>query len=934
MTRARTPRLSIVAAVAVLATFMAPVLNDPASAGAADAAPAFRVTKTLARSHLNADGTESEISSNSVTVQVDTTTALRGRQDVNVTWSGAIPTGGIQPDVNSTAAPNQEYPVAILECRGVDSTEVPVSQRVDPTTCWTHGVDSRYLSLSFTSFGPARMDRYASASDRAAVVDRPANLPAACGGATANERWVPFVGVDGTHYNYGNNGCAGLPPEDFVFDSSAQSVPQNATFAATTSDGTGTAKFDVWSDAENSSLGCSATVKCTLEVIPIVGISCDPAGKSPDSQPLPAADIPDPADTDNTPRAISGCESGRNYAPGALATASNSANLAVSGLLWWSASNWRNRFSVPLDFAPVSHACDVTSGGSPVAVYGSELMAEATEQWAPAFCSDPSLFKLTHVQTSEPLARTLLNDPTSDVHAAFSSQSPIGGFPSPTVQAPVAISGFTVAFNVDDSHGRAVSNLRLTPRLLAKLMTESYPGDDFNRFASGQFPYLAKNPINVTKDPEFQALNPGIAAANGLPGAATLVLPSGESDVVEALTSYIEADPEARAWLSGRPDPWGMVVNPAYRSSLLPLPVLRWPLNDTTLPDFAGQVTCQTSDPSPWLPLVASPTPSLATTTLAVQFASPPSKTKCTSLSSDPTAPVQWAPFGREVPGQRFILGVTSLGDAHRYDLQSAALQSQSTVSDFGVTFGDAAGRTFVAPTPDSLKSAAAMLVMDPSTNTWTMPYDKLASDPAGAHAYPGTMIINADVPTSGLSAVNAGDYAKLLRFAAGVGQSPGTGNGQLPDGYLPMTAADGLAKQIDYTLRSAAAVQAQKGTVPPLIPVPGMPVIGTPPAAPGGSSAGAVSSNPVGLATGSTTASNRGSSPSGNASPVADRAKTPSLNSGLAQALLPTLIGGGLLAALISGGVLVRPRTAVAGRRRRLSGRWRVPLRLQGRRQ
>ena len=45
-----------------------------------------------------------------------------------------------------------------------------------------------------------------------------------------------------------------------------------------------------------------------------------------------------------------------------------------------------------------------------------------------------------------------------------------------------------------------------------------------------------------------------------------------------ALTSWIDADPEARTWLDGYPDPWGMKVNENYRG--IDLPVDNWPLLD------------------------------------------------------------------------------------------------------------------------------------------------------------------------------------------------------------------------------------------------------------------------------------------------------------------------------------------------------------------
>ena len=100
--------------------------------------------------------------------------------------------------------------------------------------------------------------------------------------------------------------------------------------------------------------------------------------------------------------------------------------LAVSGSLWWSASNWRNRISVPLTFAVPDNACDVVSSSNDVDIYGSELLIQATGQWAPHFCLNPKLFKFTHVQTGEPEARNLLA--TGGAEAAFTSDPPAGGY--------------------------------------------------------------------------------------------------------------------------------------------------------------------------------------------------------------------------------------------------------------------------------------------------------------------------------------------------------------------------------------------------------------------------------------------------------------------------------------------------------------------------
>jgi len=76
-------------------------------------------------------------------------------------------------------------------------------------------------------------------------------------------------------------------------------------------------------------------------------------------------------------------------------------------------------------------------------------------------------------------------------------------------------------------------------------------------------------------------------------------------------------------------------------------------------------------------------------------------------------------------------------------------------------------------------------------------------------------MVIYTAVPTSGLSAQSALDFASFLRFVGGPAQTPGPGVGQLPDGYLPMTAANGLGALANYTEGVAADVSSQNGYVP-----------------------------------------------------------------------------------------------------------------------
>jgi hypothetical protein len=908
-------RVAVVALIVVCAIIPAAATRVSASTSTAPDT-SVSVTKTVTRANLNADGSEQPVTSKTVTVSVSQTQLLRGRQAVTVSWQGAQPTGRILGNVNSTDAPDQEYPMVVLECRDTAPYSGSGTPQVDPQTCWTHGWQSRFQDDFNTGYGPWRVDRYESATDRAGVVARPAPEPAACTEFNSDaERWVPFIGADGTTYPYGDVGCGGLPPDDYLVDSSG-ATPSNATFAPTQTDGTGSTQFDITTSEENASLGCSDTVACSLVVIPIMGVSCDPYGTQ-----LPAGDTADQPPVDEVSDVASECEATGTYQPGQLASA-EPADLAVSGYLWWSASNWRNRITVPLTFAPPGNVCDVVNTSSPLYVYGSELMTEASTQWAPNFCLNPKLFKFTHVQTAEPLARTLLTNGSID--AAFSAQAPsagAGGFGKPVVQAPVAVTGFALSYVIDDAHGKPVTTLRLDARLLAKLLTESYSEEPA---VAQQYPALASNPESITTDPEFIALNPGIAAQPAEPAQAALLALAGNQDVMWALTSYLNADPEARAWLNGTPDPWGMVVNPNYKS--IALPVQQWPLLDSFVPTLP-QNGCLTTDPVAWLPTVASPVPTLAQSAFDVQFGIDWPLVQCTTVQGADGLLYQYGSGGTQPVGQRFVIGVTTLGEAARYDLQTAQLETTATVTDPTNRFTDASGRTFVAPNTASLTAAAATLRPDQTAGTWPVNYAALR---ASAGAYPGTMVVYADVPTRGLTSTAAGEYAQLLQFAAGAGQQEGYGNGQLPPGYLPMTAASGLGALAAYTDQAAQAVAAQAGAVPSLEPVVASArtapteTATTADVVPTGSSTVALppstrSTRSASAPAPRTSAAHPTAGPSLSGQPViASSSTTLGIHSVLAELVFPILFALALLAGLGSAGLQLRPRPRPRPRRRR----------------
>jgi hypothetical protein len=892
---------------------------------AASTAASVHLTKTITRTNL-IDGQNVVVDKRTVSLTVSNTSNLINRQPVKVSWTGAHPTGGIQIGTPQVAlAGEQEYPMVLLECHGT-------AQTIDPEDCWTSAYSERYFASTPGDAFPAwRLDRYATAAgQRNLIVNWPSKLPAACDDYYLGQPyqqtayyWLPYVTPTGRSYPIGTAGCAGAPSE---MDTSGGlgEMPSNETYAPTALDGKGSAEFDVWNSQADEDLGCSDTVACSLVAIPIMGISCDPAmtGMPADDQ-IPAGE---------EQQAAAECEETGYFAPGSKVNPNSIPNfdLSVSGELWWAASNWRNRFVVPLTFAPPSDICEiVNTGNHTIDAYGSELLDQAQLQWQPHFCLSKKLFTLDYVQEPEPEAAGSLQGteqqpgkpPPGSVEAALVSDQPPGGFEKPVVHAPVAATGFAISFIIDNPAGQRVTTLRLDPRLLAKLLTESYPGDNY--FADNDPELLHKcpgvpvpgstectNPLNITLDPEFQALNPDLnygstGTADSYAASALLAL-SSESNVMYALTSYINDNPAARAWLNGKPDPWGMTVNSAYKG--IKLPVSEWPLNSTYepqewLPGGSAVSTnpCYAQDPSPILPLIAAPVPDLPDIAEDVQFALSQPDLVCDYNSEDPSESAM-VPEGQQTPGFRFMIAVTTLADAQRYDLTTASLLTTTKPSTpAAFTSADVAqDMTFAAPTDASMRSAAALLVASKSERDWSLPYTLFGADDAkAADAYPGTMLVYADVPTSDLPAADAKDFAAFVRYAATTGQRPGSGIGQLAAGYLPMTAANHLGSEAAYALSAASAIAAQKGAIPPLDPTKD-PAVSTDPSA----SSAASTSDPSSSA--SSPASAASSSPSPSVSATTTPLKnsrtvaqlTPMRNFGVAGYLLPVIAGLAIAAA------------------------------------
>jgi hypothetical protein len=516
------------------------------------------------------------------------------------------------------------------------------------------------------------------------------------------------------------------------------------------------------------------------------------------------------------------CRLGGQFSPGTSNFVNGGVDAAASPALWWSPSNWQNRFSIPITFGLPPDTCDILDPRAPTGFYGSELMAQAALQWAPAYCLDKKRFKFQLNQQSDAAGWNLME--SGGGPAAFVSSPHRKTSDDPVGFAPTAVTGFAIAYNIDrPDNGGEYDALRLDPRLVAKLLTQSYLGSELGRGHPG----MGNNPVSIVNDPEFIALNPGLSRIDQ-EAAATLLSLSVDSDVVQQLTDWIAHDPEAMDFVNGKPDPWGMQVNPSYKK--IRLPRSEWPLLDTYIPQT--QNTCRQANPNVYLSQIAAPVSTLRKVAEALLDGWPNVQTRCDY--DQVTNLYKLGRIDRQSYGARFMLGVVSLGDAARYGLRTAALQTKKD--------------TYVAPTEDSLAAAVDLMQLKepgkpgkggdkggkggkggagneraqgsgakgrPLTETQLAELGQpFVLDQADVRkdgkAYPGTTVVYTAAKLRDLDPADAKKVALFIRTATTEGQEEGAGNGELPAGYLPLEKRGPTKKLYELAQRVADAVEAQ----------------------------------------------------------------------------------------------------------------------------
>ena len=481
-----------------------------------------------------------------------------------------------------------------------------------------------------------------------------------------------------------------------------------------------------------------------------------------------------------------------------------------------SASNWAQRIQIHLGFSPVGSFCPI---GTPERqTFGTQIVARAMQSWQLALNQAANCAKIFGYSAVPEATSTQNLTQGGDSGLAFTT-IPIGseatrdGNPAPAnlptiLYAPVAITALDFGFNINLLTGYVSTPVKLTPLLLAKALTQSYRGDLPDVFL-GLLPgpkWAQGNPTNISEDPAFQALNPAVPA-NPTGGSLAPLLTEDHSALNQQTWQWIQGSTAATSWLGGTPDAsdQNMAVDPDYQALNLGKPpaIDSFPRAYTGVYSACQPVVSASASPSP------SPSPSSTcpagqqtetktsldllpytdnydSAAAAVLTGNDPYTTDWDEFAKAPNGSTGWWDKNPPQPiGGRFVWAADDTTDLAAYGLIPAQLCND-------------AGTSCVSPSVSAVTTAVSAAKPDSS--------GLLHVDPAnpGTGGYPLTRIIYAAVPTN-QSAAALSDYANLIAYAAGSGQTAGTAPGDLPPGYLPLPS--NLASQAQSVVTQLRAL-------------------------------------------------------------------------------------------------------------------------------
>lgn len=465
-------------------------------------------------------------------------------------------------------------------------------------------------------------------------------------------------------------------------------------------------------------------------------------------------------------------------------------------------AHFGNRIVVPLDFAPTGGSC---AAGAETALAGSEFVSAAITQWQSAVCADGGpAFALT-TASSDVTRGQIFTAGTGFAIVGDEVTPESSGAAEATIAdarlqyAPVVNSSLTFGFLVT-SGGVTHRELKLTPRLIAKFITQTYSYDIpwvstyWDDTANSPSRADRSAPLCIFKDEEWLALgNPQMSCAGT---NAMLVTPGpATDDAIRVLWSYLQADADAKAFLEGQPDPWGTTINPYYlpagigigsaEANLATDRITRFHRLDQTLAPSAATAESSTNNQRVSSDTYMPYAQNFHQAAQRVFRGNNASQFTWSVNAPSVDGKGNWVKSEGAIPGsERHTFGATTGSDAIQYGLDVAQLPAPLATLTGKEDVGSA--RTFATYGQDTIDAAAQVATVAANGHS-EIP---LAAIPAGA--YPLTFVQNAVAGRCAPTLTDSlrGAYAALLGHAAGAGQVRGDAHGQLPPGYAPLTEA------------------------------------------------------------------------------------------------------------------------------------------------
>ncbi len=627
----------------------------------------------------------------------------------------------------------------------------------------------------------------------------------------------PFVTVNGTEVSAKAtlvNGNTFNPILSYFSASTTNEVP----LARVDADGSGYFDFETQSSTQSPHLGCGtpSQLRCWLVIVPR-GTKFGGAENGAD-----AAEC-----SDLTTRF------GAPYSYGQTAPIQGGSPVNPK------CDYFDNRIVVPLDFTPTAVTCP--SGSPEFRVLGSQLMISAMSSWQPSLCQNAGS-TFSFATNPDVIARAQLLETRPGSPELIYSGYPLSSAELQSVEernllsktqfayVPVAVSSVVVAYNADFPNGRQ-ENLVLTPRLVAKLLTQSYK---FTVPQTTAYPGQSTAHLSQTAqryggwgtDPDFQQANPTNWRSFEQESPSVVLPGPAAADGIKQVWRWILADRDAVAFLNGEPDPWGMTVNPYYlpraATNLIPWyfdtnvnylasPTTRvvgqvgidgeplrlsttlldtFPKDDGTLLPFELSAQDGTSryDTLQFAPYAID----YLSAAIQTFRGDPNSRTLWdANRLNDAGVLGAWVSTGVRDAGARFMVSITDSANAARYGLTTASLTPANATSP-------------VQSTPASMSDALSALV--PTSLDTVLQVDPGA---VSSNGYPLTMVTYAGVNLTKSTPASRSTMTRMLQQITTSGQVQGTALGSLPVGYVPLSS--GLASQA-----AAATSRIQSFTPPP----------------------------------------------------------------------------------------------------------------------